>query len=32
LPGFLLPSLARWSYPVRTLYISPATRRGRGNA
>src|SRR6476660_2873215 len=29
LPGFLLPSLARWSYPVRTLYISPATRRGR---
>src|SRR5262245_41808511 len=22
--------LARWSYPAQTLYISPATRRGRG--
>src|SRR5262249_59027040 len=21
---------ARWSYPMRTLYISPAARRGRG--
>src|SRR2546423_278929 len=30
LPGLLLPRLARWSYPMRTLYISPANKTRQG--